>query len=60
MAGLKYILNNPTNYNNQPWYNKLYMKHYISKYFNISSSEADKMLNDMSRHSFAMGGHIHN
>lgn len=60
MAGLKYILNNPTNYNNQPWYNKLYMKHYISKHFNISPSEADKMLNDMSRHSFAMGGHIHN
>lgn len=60
MAGLKYILNNPINYSNQPWYNKLYMKHYISKHFNISSSEADKMLNDMSRHSFAMGGHIHN
>lgn len=59
MAGLKYILNNPTNYSNQPWYNKLYMKHYISKHFNISSSEADKMLNDMSRHSFAMGGHIY-
>lgn len=59
MAGLKYQLNNPSNYNNQPWYNKLYMKHYISKRFNISSSEADKMLNDMSRHSFAMGGHIY-
>lgn len=60
MAGLKYILNNPTNYSNQPWYNKLYMKRFISKRFNISSSEADKMLNDMSRHSFAMGGHINN
>lgn len=36
------------------------MKHYISKHFNISSSEADKMLNDMSRHSFAMGGYINN
>lgn len=60
MAGLKYILNNPANYSNQPWYNKLYMKHYISKHFNISSSEADKMLNNMSRHSFAMGGHINN
>ena len=60
MAGLKYILNNPANYSNQPWYNKLYMKRFISKRFNISSSEADKMLNDMSRHSFAMGGHIHN
>lgn len=60
MAGLKYKLNNPANYSNQPWYNKLYMKHYISKHFNISSSEADKMLNDMSRHSFAMGGHINN
>ena len=57
MAGLKYKLNNPANYSNQPWYNKLYMKHYISKHFNISSSEADKMLNNMSRHSFAMGGH---
>lgn len=60
MAGLKYILNNPTNYSNQPWYNKLYMKRFISKRFNISSSEANKMLNDMSRHSFAMGGHINN
>ena len=58
MAGLKYILNNPANYSNQPWYNKLYMKHYISKHFNISSSEANKMLNDMSRHSFAIGGPI--
>ena len=60
MAGLKYILNNPANYSNQPWYNKLYMKRFISKRFNISSSEADKMLNDMSRHSFAMGGYINN
>lgn len=60
MAGLKYVLNNPVNYSNQPWYNKLYMKHYISKYFNISSSEADKMLKGMSRHSLAMGGYIHN
>ncbi len=60
MAGLKYVLNNPVNYSNQPWYNKLYMKHYISKHFNISSSEADKMLKGMSRHSLAMGGYIHN
>lgn len=60
MAGLKYILNNPTNYSNQPWYNKLYMKHFISKRFNISPSEANKMLKGMSRNSFAIGGHINN
>ena len=59
MAGLKYQLNNPANYSNQPLYNKLYMNHYISKRFNISHSEANKMLNDMSRYSFAMGGHAY-
>lgn len=60
MAGLKYQLNNPANYNNQPWYNKLYMSSYIANRFNISPFKADKMLNDMSRHSFAMGGYVHN
>lgn len=57
LAGLRYQLNNPNNYNNQPWYNKLYMTHFIANRFNITMSEANKMLEAMSRHSYAMGGH---
>lgn len=60
LAGLQYKFNNPNNYINQPWYNKLRMKNFIADRFYITPSEANKMLKGMSRNSLAMGGHINN
>ena len=59
LAGNSYILNNPNTYINQPKINKDFIKNYMSKRFYISEDEADKMLNDMSRNSFALGGYVH-
>lgn len=58
VAGLQYKFNNPNNYINQPWYNRLRMRNFVANRFFITPSEADKMLKGMSRHSFAMGGPI--
>lgn len=60
LAGLQYKFNNPNNYINQPWYNKLRMRNFIADRFYITPSEANKMLKGMSRNSLAMGGHINN
>lgn len=58
VAGLQYRLNNFANYSNQPQKNKDFIKDYIHKRFFISKDEADEMLTNMSRYSFALGGHI--
>lgn len=56
MAGLQYVLNNPSNYASQPWYNKLFMNQHMSRKFNMFPWQTHKMLNDMSKYSFAKGG----
>lgn len=56
MAGLQYVLNNPSNYASQPLYNKLFMNQHMSRKFNIFPWQTHKMLNDMSKYSFAKGG----